>query len=94
MRRGVHRTLTIEGLDGYHCVRMEDFGARTNVPYSVCLAKVSECDLFIALVGHEYGSTAPETGKSYSESEYDAAKAAGKPTLMLMAPEEFLYLLI
>ena len=79
----------IEGLDGHHCVRMEDFGARSGTAYSVCLAKVSECDLFIGLVGHEYGSIAPNTEKSYSEAEYDAAVAAGKPTLVLMAPEEF-----
>ena len=79
----------VEGLDGYHCVRMEDFGARSRTPYSVCLAKVSECDIFIGIVGHEYGSVAPETDKSYSESEYDAAVRAGKPALMFLAPEEF-----
>ncbi len=79
----------IEGLDGYHCLRMEDFGSRSETPYSVCLAKISECDLFIGLLGHQYGSIAPETGKSYSESEYDVAVEYDKDLLIQMAPEEF-----
>lgn len=79
----------INGLDGYKCVGMEDFGARHGTPYSVCLAKVRECDIFVGIVGHRYGSIAPETGKSFSESEYDAAVTSGKPRLMFLAPEEF-----
>jgi hypothetical protein len=79
----------IEGLDGYHCVRMEDFGARADSPYKVCRAKVQECDTFVAIVGHNYGSIAPETGKSFSESEYDMAVTAGKEVLIFLAPEEF-----
>jgi hypothetical protein len=79
----------IEGMDGYHCVRMEDFGARASTPYNVCLDRVRECDFFVAILGHNYGSNAPETGKSYSESEYDAAAKAGKQLLVFLAPEEF-----
>ncbi|MDQ2944939.1 MAG: DUF4062 domain-containing protein [Acidobacteriota bacterium] len=79
----------IEGLDGYHCVRMEDFGARSGTPYSVCLAKVGDCDSFVGIVGHEYGSIVPETDKSYCESEYDTAIESGKPALIFLAPEEF-----
>ena len=37
----------IEGLDGHHCVRMEDFGARDQTPYSLCVEKVRECDVFV-----------------------------------------------
>jgi hypothetical protein len=47
----------IEGMDGYHCVRMKDFGARTDAPYQVCLDKMRECDIFVAIIGHNYGST-------------------------------------
>lgn len=79
----------LEGMDGYHCVRMEDFGARRDLPYQVCRDKVRECDIFVAIIGHNYGSIAPETGKSYSESEYDAAVEAGKDILAFLAPEEF-----
>lgn len=79
----------IEGLDGYHCVRMEDFGARDQTPHSVCVDKVSSCDVFVGIAGHRYGNIAIETGMSFSESEYDAAVAANKPRAMFLAPEEF-----
>jgi Domain of unknown function (DUF4062) len=79
----------IEGLDGYHCVRMENFGARNSRSLSVCLGKVRECDIFIGIVGSRYGSIAVETGKSFTESEYDEALRSNKKILMFVAPEEF-----
>ena len=33
---------TIEGLDGYHCVRMENFGARDSAADEFCQALVDE----------------------------------------------------
>jgi hypothetical protein len=86
-RDAVYRA--IEGLDGYHCVRMEDFGARDQTPHSLCVDKVGSCDVFVGIAGHRYGNIAIETGKSFSESEYDAAVAAKKPRAIFLAPEEF-----
>jgi hypothetical protein len=79
----------IEGLERYHCVRMEDFGARADTPFAVCADRIRECDVFVGIVGQRYGSMAPDTGKSYSESEYDRAVELGKPRLMFLAPESF-----
>ncbi len=79
----------IERLDGYHCVRMKNFGARDWDADSFCRAKVEECDLFIGIVGHLYGSCPPNSGQSYTEREFEAAIAANKPRLMFIAPEEF-----
>lgn len=79
----------INGLDGYHCVRMEDFGARTTDPAGFCESRVAECDIFIGLVGHGYGSSPRDSDKSYTEAEYDAAVACKKPCLMFQTPEEF-----
>ena len=79
----------INGLDGYKCVRMEDFGARDTTPHSICVTKVRESDIFVGIVGPRYGSISPETGKSFSESEYDEAVASGKSILMFQAAEEF-----
>jgi hypothetical protein len=79
----------IEGLDGYHCVRMEDFGARDWEADAFCRAKVAECDLFVGIVGHLYGSCPPGTEQSYTEREYEAAVAAEVPRLMFIAPEDF-----
>jgi hypothetical protein len=58
----------IEGLDGYHCVRMEDFGARASMADEFCREKVAECELFVGIVGHLYGSCPEGSEQSYTES--------------------------
>ena len=83
-REEVYRA--IEGLIGYHCVRMEDFGARDKVADEFCRAKVAECDLLVGIVGHLYGSCPPGSEQSFTEREYEAAVAAGIPRLMFLAP--------
>ncbi|MBM4431115.1 MAG: DUF4062 domain-containing protein, partial [Chloroflexi bacterium] len=79
----------IEGLDDWHCVRMEDFGARDWEADDFCCAKVAACDLFVGIVGHLYGSCPPGSEQSYTEREYEAATVARKPRLMFIAPEDF-----
>jgi len=79
----------IEGLDDWHCVRMEDFGARDWTFYDFSLVKVAECDLFVGIVGHLYGSCPKGSEQSYTEREYEAAVAAGIPRLVFIAPEDF-----
>ena len=79
----------IEGLDDWHCVRMEDFGARDAMPNEFCRRKVTECDVFVDIVGHCYGSIPKGSDKSYTEQEYDAAVATEKPRLMFLAPGDF-----
>lgn len=79
----------IHGLDGYHCVRMEDFGARNQQALEFCRSKVYECDLFVGVLGLLYGSC-PEGGDlSYTEDEYVTATQAAIPRLMFVSPEEF-----
>lgn len=77
-------------LEGYHCVRMEDFGARDCPSLSLCLRKVEECEVYIGIIGHLYGSCPEEGGKSYTELEYDKATELGKPRLMFLASNEVL----
>ncbi|MGQ9625958.1 MAG: DUF4062 domain-containing protein, partial [Anaerolineae bacterium] len=79
----------IESLDDWHCVRMEKFGARDWEADDFCRARVAECDLFVGIVGHLYGSCPKGSEKSYTEREYEAAVAAGKPRLIFIAPEDF-----
>src|ERR1035437_5255556 len=79
----------IERLDGYHCVRMEDFGARELDSAKFCAQRAAACDIFVGLVGQRYGSSPPDEVRSFTEIEFDSAKAAGKPCLIFAAPEEF-----
>ena len=79
----------IEGLDGYHCIRMENFGARDSRSDTVCGDKVLECDIFVGILGHEYGSVNPDTNKSYCELEYDVAVAGNLKRLFFLASDDF-----
>jgi hypothetical protein len=79
----------IEGLDGYHCVRMKDFGARDWESDDFCCRRVAECDLFVGIVGHLYGSTPQHSDQSFTEREYQAALDTSRPRLMFLAPDDF-----
>jgi hypothetical protein len=50
----------IERIDGYHCVRMEDFGARELESAEFCSKRAAECDIFVGIVGQRYGSSPPD----------------------------------
>jgi hypothetical protein len=75
----------IANLEGFECIRMEDFGAIGEVPLKVCLDRVRECDVFLCILGHYYGSNPPGEYKSFTEYEYDAA--AEKPRLVFLADD-------
>jgi len=79
----------IEGLQGYHSVRMEDFGSWDVAPDEFCRSKVAECDLFVCIAGPLYGSLTP-AGPSYTEREYDAAIEHHKPCLAFLTADDFL----
>jgi hypothetical protein len=79
----------INALDGYKCIRMEEFGARDAMADDFCQAKAKECDVFVGILGHCYGSSPKGSEKSYTEQEYDAAIATGRPRLMFLAREDF-----
>lgn len=77
-------------LSGFHCVRMEDFGAVDGEPIEVCRRRVAESDVFVGLVGHFNGSSPEGSPLSYTQIEYEEAKKKKKPRLMFMADDEFL----
>lgn len=79
----------IHRLEGYHCVRMEDFGPRDYKTKELCVGKVKECDCFVGLLGLLYGSSPEGEDRSYTEIEYDTAVECGKPRLMCVAPNDF-----
>src|ERR1051326_7855901 len=79
----------IQCMDGWKCVGMEDFGARDQSPDDFCRTRVASCDVYLGLIGHLYGSSPPGSDKSFTEREYDAALAAGRPRLLFVAPDDF-----
>jgi hypothetical protein len=85
-RNAVYRA--IEGLSGYHCARMEDFGSWTLHPLELCRTKVVECDLFLGLIGPLYGSTMTD-GRSFTELEYATATAAQRPRLIFLTTDDY-----
>ena len=81
----------LEGMDGIHCVRMEDFGARHADAQTFCPEKIAECDLVICLVGLCYGSAPPDSDRSYTELEYDHAVKEGIACLVFLSADDHFY---
>jgi hypothetical protein len=79
----------IAKLAGFHCVRMENFGAVDADPLEVCRRKVAESEVFVGLVGHLNGSSPEGSPLSFTQVEYEVAKKAGKPRLLFVADEDF-----
>jgi len=79
----------ISRLDGFQCVRMEDFGARDKAADPFCRGLVAECDVFVGLVGFLYGSVPPDGAVSFTVGEYEAAVAAKIPRLLFLASDSF-----
>jgi len=86
-REAVHRA--IDGLGLFQLIKMEDFGARDASAKDLCARLVRECDLFVGLMGHYYGSCPPGEAISFTELEYREAMAADMPRLMFTAPDDF-----
>lgn len=64
---------------------MEYFGSSPDTPLETCLKQISECKLFILLVGASYGSVHPELKKSFTELEYEYAIQNKIPVLVYLA---------
>lgn len=86
-----HVYAAVNKLDGWKCVRMEDFGSRAEGPERVDREMVAGCDLFIGLVGVRFGSPAKpkEDEESYTQREYRTAVELGISTLMFVTDEDF-----
>jgi uncharacterized protein DUF4062 len=52
--------------------------------YEDTISAVRDCQLFILVVGHRYGSKHPEVGESITRLEYRAARDAGMRTLVFV----------
>lgn len=52
---------------------MERFGARKSTPLETCLEEIRNSDIYIGIIGMVYGSIETNSGKSYTQLEYEEA---------------------
>ncbi len=67
---------------------MERFVPAPIRPFDRCYEEIAASQIFVLLVGHRYGSVDKETGKSYTELEYERAKENGLPILAFLLDTE------
>lgn len=79
-RDAIRNMFLYKGLqEEYTLISMEGYVAENQKPaIDVCLEDVSNADIYILILAKNYGSIFAETGKSYTEMEYDQAMVTAK----------------
>jgi len=85
-----HRRAVWEVLERFEVsVRgMEQFGARTEAPLQTCLAEVEQSDVYVGIIGFKLGSVDQQSGKSFTQLEYERAVELKKEVLIYVADEQ------
>ena len=83
----VQAALDAVGRAGMAPVDMRYFAARDGSPADYCRVRVRECEIYVAVVGFQYGSLVPGDEVSYTEMEFQAASEAGVPRLVFLLEE-------
>jgi hypothetical protein len=86
------RSFTQAALDavsraGMAPIDMRHFSAREGSPADYCRERVCECEIYVAVVGLQYGSVVPGEEVSFTELEFEQATAAGVPRLVFLLDE-------
>jgi hypothetical protein len=68
-------------------VDMRFFAASDGSPAQYCRQRVRECEIYVAVVGFQYGSLVPGETLSYTELEFQEAQDAGLPRLVFLLEE-------
>lgn len=68
-------------------IGMEHFTSSPEKPLDVCLADVRRCNLYVLLIGMRYGSVDSDTGKSFTELEYEEAIRNNIPVIAFVIDE-------
>lgn len=67
---------------GYQPVRFEDATAQPVPPRAVCVELVSSSDIYLLLLGEQYGDAMPDTGLAPTAEEWSVARNLGKPVVV------------
>lgn len=66
----------LSGVFGVELIVMETFGSDADPPDVLSVHKVRDCELFVGIYAHRYGTVDKATGKSITELEFDEAEFA------------------
>ena len=69
---------------------MELFTAGDRSQWEIIQRWISDCDIYMIILGGRYGSIEPSSGSSYTELEYDFAVSLGKPYFAVVINEDAL----
>ena len=72
---------------GHIDISMEHFGSRDDRPLDGCLKLLQDCEFFVCIYAHRYGSIPPNQTKSIAELEYDKATMLGITRLIYQVDE-------
>lgn len=77
------RKKVIEALLQMNCfpIGMEYFNAEDDTQWNIIKNLIKECDYYIIIIAGRYGSIEKESGKSYTQKEYEYAVELGIPVL-------------
>jgi|SRR5579885_278732 len=88
-----HRQILIETLlkmgDDIDLLAMEYFGADPRDPLQLSIAKVSEADVYVGVLGWRYGTIDRQSNMSITEVEYRTAIAKRLPVLLYLTSEDY-----
>ena len=74
---------------GFQFGDMSLWSARPHEPAEECRTRVKACDIYVGIIGSRYGSVVrDEEHHSYTELEYETAKARGIPRLVFLLSDE------
>src|SRR5437867_1850774 len=70
---------------------MEAFGARTQAPLATCLAEVEQSNVYLGIIGLRLGSIDETSGKSFTQVEYERARALNLEILIYLRDGKALF---
>lgn len=73
---------------GHIPIALERFSPANKSDLTVIKRAISECQIYILILGHKYGTLIPGKNKSYTELEYDIAEEHGLTILAFVLDEK------
>jgi len=67
---------------------MEQFGARKEAPLTTCLAEVEQSDIYLGVIAFRLGSIDSQSGKSFTQIEYERAYELNKEIRTYLVDEQ------